>query len=94
MAYPGADHLFGWKKVIYRTPYKNEHTDTNIDGFKHLCHEVISYRITLDTPDAIRSLFMMTPYAYRTSREDRQRVLSLSEVTTEVEFLIDVYEKI
>ena len=94
MVYPGADHLFGLKTIIYKTPYKNEHTDTALDGFRHLGHEVISYRITLDTPDAIRSLFMMTPYAYRTSREDRQRVLSLSEVSTEVEFLIDVYEKI
>ena len=37
---------------------------------------------------------MMTPYAYRTSREDRERVLSLSSVTTEVEFIIDVYEKL
>ena len=94
MAYPGADHLFGLKMIIYKTPYKNEHTDTNIDGFKHLRQEKISYRITLDTPEAIRSLFMMTPYAYRTSREDRERVLSLSEVSTEVEFIIDVYEKI
>ena len=48
----------------------------------------------MDTPEAIRSLFMMTPYAYRTSSEDRERVLSLSEVSTEVEFMIDVYEKI
>ena len=94
MVYPGADHLFGLKSVIYKTPYKNEPEATEIDGFRLLSHEVLSYRITLDTPEAIRSLFMMTPYAYRTSREDRQRVLSLSEVSTEVEFIIDVYEKI
>lgn len=94
MVYPGTDHLFGLKSVIYRTPYKNEPEDTVLDGFKLLSHEVITYRITLDTPEAIRSLFMMTPYAYRTSKEDRERVLSLSEVSTEVEFIIDAYEKI
>ena len=94
MVYPGVDHLFGLKSVIYKTPYKNEPEDTGLDGFKHVLHDTLAYRITLDTPEAIRSLFMMTPYAYRTSREDRERVLALSEVSTEVEFIIDVYEKI
>ena len=94
MVYPGSDHLFGLKSIIYKTPYKNQPQDTDIDGFKHLLHERLSYRISMDTPEAIRSLFMMTPYAYRTSSEDRERVLSLSEVSTEVEFMIDVYEKI
>ena len=94
MVYPGAEHLFGLKSIIYKTPYKNEPQDTYIDGFKLLSHDTLTYSIRLDTADAIRSLFMMTPYAYRTSREDRERVLSLSEVVTEVEFVIDVYEKI
>ena len=94
MVYPGTDHLYGLKSIIYKTPYKNEPEDTGLDGFKLISHDMLSYRITLDTPEAIRSLFMMTPYAYRTSREDRERVLALSEVSTEVEFIIDVYEKI
>ena len=94
MAYPGADHLFGLKSVIYKTPYKNEPQETALDGFRLISHEILSYVIELDTQADVRSLFMMTPYAYRTSREDRERVLSLSRVSTEVEFVIDVYEKI
>ena len=94
MVYPGREHLFGLKSLIYKTPYKNEPEDTGLDGFKLLSHETLSYTLKLNTEGDIRALFMMTPYAYRTSREDRERVLSLSEVTTEVEFVIDVYEKI
>ena len=94
MAYPGTDHLYGLKSVIYKTPYKNEPEDSHIEGFGLLSHEVLKYKIRLDTSEDIRALFMMTPYAYRTSREDRERVLSLSEVVTEVEFVIDVYEKL
>lgn len=94
MVYPGREHLFGLKSIIYKTPYKNEPQDTAIDGFRLISHGLLTYEIKLDTKDDIRSLFMMTPYAYRTSREDRERVLSLSEVFTEVEFVIDVYEKI
>ncbi len=94
MVYPGREHLFGLKSVIYKTPYKNEPEEVGLDGFKLLSHETLSYTVKLNTEGDIRALFMMTPYAYRTSREDRERVLSLSEVTTEVEFVIDVYEKI
>ena len=94
MVYPGPDHLYGLKSVIYKTPYKNEPEETVIDGFKLASHDTLSYAIKLDTPDAIRSLFMMTPYAYRTPKEDKDRVLSLSCVSTEIEFIIDVYEKI
>ncbi len=94
MVYPGREHLFGLKSVIYKTPYKNEPEETEIDGFRLVSHDILSYDLKLDTPEDIRSLFMMTPYAYRTSKEDRERVLSLSEVTTTVEFVIDVYEKI
>jgi 23S rRNA (guanine745-N1)-methyltransferase len=94
MVYPGREHLYGLKSVIYKTPYKNEPEEVGLDGFKLLSHETVTYTLKLDTEGDIRALFMMTPYAYRTSREDRERVLSLSEVTTEVEFVIDVYEKI
>ena len=94
MAYPGAEHLFGLKSVIYKTPYKNEPQDAALDGFRLVSHDLLSYTIKLDTPEDIKALFMMTPYAYRTSKEDRERILSLSEIMTEVEFIIDVYEKI
>ena len=94
MVYPGRDHLFGLKSLIYKTPYKNEPQDTVIEGFKLVSHDILSYVINLNTPEDIRALFMMTPYAYRTSKEDRERVLALSSVSTEIEFIIDVYEKI
>jgi hypothetical protein len=56
--------------------------------------EKISYNITLDTKEKIRALFMMTPYAYRTGKVGRERVLSLNTLTTEIEFTVFVYEKI
>ena len=93
MAYPGPMHLYGLKSLIYKTPYKNEPADAKIDGFMLVSHETLSYRISLDTEEAVRSLFMMTPYAYRTPKEDKERILSLSSVSTEIEFIIDVYKK-
>lgn len=93
MIYPGCDHLFALKSVIYKTPYKNEHKDTALEGFSLTHFETLRYNMILETREDVRALFMMTPYAYRTGREDRERVLSLDSLVTEAEFCIAVYEK-
>lgn len=93
MAIPGENHLFGLKCAAYKTPYKNELGDTVLPGFTLIRTERISYNMILDTNEKVRSLFMMTPYAYRTPREDRERVLSLASLETEVEFVVFVYKK-
>lgn len=93
MAIPGENHLFGLKRAAYKTPYKNEPKDAALPGFTLACTERISYSIDLDTNEKVRSLFMMTPYAYRTPREDRERVMGLPSLSTEVEFVVFVYKK-
>ena len=93
MAIPAENHLFGLKSAIYKTPYKNTVEDSTLEGFTLVSSERISYNITLKSKDEIRSLFMMTPYAYRTGREERERLLSLDTLETQVEFILFVYEK-
>jgi len=93
MAIPGENHLYGLKSVTYKTPYKNEVSDPTLPGFELLLTERVSYSLELLGGNKIKSLFMMTPYAYRTKKEDRERVLSLDTLNTEVEFLIFVYKK-
>ncbi len=94
MVYPGEEHLFSLKKRIYSTPYKNEPASTELSGFEVVTDEVLEYKMELDSTDAVSSLFMMTPYAYRTSRIERERVLAISELAVEAQFKITVYRKI
>ena len=94
MAIPGEEHLFDLKKVIYDTPYKNTVEDTALDGFELLADESLCYQINLDTKEAIQSLFMMTPYAYRTSAVGRARVLALDALRCTADFRIFVYRRI
>ena len=93
MVIPGEEHLFGLKSAIYPTPYKNEVQDTALEGLTLVSSEKISYELSLVGKEQISSLFMMTPYAYRTRREDCERVLALDKLTTEVEFIVFVYKK-
>ena len=93
MAIPAEEHLFGLKAAIYDTPYKNEVADTALEGFSLISKEEIRYPLNLDTDADIRALFMMTPYAYRTSAAGRERVLALKSIKTDAHFLILTYRK-
>lgn len=94
IAFPAEEHLFGLKAAIYDTPYKNTPLSTELSGFRLLECERVRYEMKLSSKDEIRSLFMMTPYAYRTSAVGRERVLGLESLTTEADFYICVYEKV
>ena len=94
MVFPDEMHLYGLKCAIYKTPYKNAPSSTELEGFELLSDDALRYRITLRSKEEIRSLFMMTPYAYRTSEADKARLYSNDSLATEIEFRVLVYEKL
>lgn len=94
MAIPGEMHLFDLKSVIYDTPYKNEVADTHLEGFELVEDEPLTYKFSLDSPEKIQSLFMMTPYAYRTRLSDRAKVFALETLECTADFRIFVYKKL
>jgi 23S rRNA (guanine745-N1)-methyltransferase len=49
--------------------------------------------ITVKGSEQISHLFSMTPYYWRTSPSDRQKLEALEELTTEIEFDLRVYIK-
>ena len=93
MAIPGEMHLYDLKSVIYDTPYKNQVDDTALDGFELVEDEPLTYKFRLDSPEKIQSLFMMTPYAYRTRPSDRAKVEALETLECTADFRIFVYKK-
>lgn len=94
MVIPDRRHLFGLKSALYKTPYENEVADTTLDGFSLIATERVAYTLTLTDKKSINSLFMMTPYAYRTPHSARESLAKLDTLTTEVEFIIFVYERV
>ncbi len=93
MAIPGERHLFGLKSAVYDKPYLNEVKDYPLDGFEFLGTEKLDYTIDLTSNEDISSLFMMTPYYYKTSAEGQKRLDALSSLETEVSFEVLSYRK-
>ena len=94
MAIPDEMHLYDLKAVIYDTPYKNEVADTYLEGFELVLDQPIHYTFSLENRDEIKSLFMMTPYAYRTKPSDKEKVERLDSLECRANFRTLVYKKL
>ena len=90
---PMENHLLNLKKTIYEKPYLNPKPQISREDFELISSTEIRYEIDLETNQDIVSLFKMTPYYYKTSKEDQQKVDNIARLKTEVEFLICEYRK-
>lgn len=90
---PHADHLYELKKVIYENPYENIDDDIDIDGLKLINKEVISNKFTLEKED-LYNLFKMTPYFYKTSKEDKDKLDNIDSLEITFSFNVYLYQKI
>ena len=92
VAGPGKRHLSGLKSALYDVPYDNEEKLKSYDGFTYVGKESVSYTAKIDGAD-IADLFTMTPYYWKTKREDSAKLAALPELETQLEFEINVYKK-
>ena len=93
MVIPGRFHLWELKEAVYDRPYENEVRDYALDGFSFRARRAVEDVITLERPEDIRSLFLMTPYYYKTSRQDQEKLFALERLRTRISFEILIYEK-
>ena len=93
MAVPAEDHLWGMKQVLYETPYKNEVRRDVLPGFSLTEVRRVTDRITVTDLDHIRALFAMTPYYWKTSPADRDRLYAQPQLETEIAFDLLLYHK-
>lgn len=84
-------HLWGLKSVIYEKPYENNVPCADCEGFKLLESRAIRRETELESNEDIMNLFKMTPYYYKTGKEDQQKIASLCSLKTQLEFEIRVY---
>ena len=91
VAAAGEGHLLGLKKVIYDDVHTNtERADMPSDMIK-IAEKRVRYSIDVIGNADVKSLFAMTPYYWRTSPQDAQKLESVDALTTEVDVVLSVY---
>jgi len=89
----GKHHLYELKQAVYTDVYENEGRRDLPVGFSLKEQKNLCYRFTCEGEN-IRHLFMMTPYAFRTSKEDTAKLDEISSLTITADFDIFVYQKV
>jgi len=90
---PGEHHLWELKEAIYERAIPNRPEPQEMEGLTLIDKRQVCYEIHLENNADITALFQMTPYYYRTSQRDHQKLQNLDTLTTRVEFEILIYKK-
>ena len=93
VAHPGKDHLMGMKRLLYENPYENEEKDFTFAGFEKLYDLRSAYSVEVKGGQ-IQNLFLMTPYVWKTSREDADKLSAVPALVTELDFILSVYRRV
>lgn len=91
--YAGPEHLMGLKRAMYDRVHEN---DTRADLPSELTkieERRICFEVCVEGGEAVQNLFSMTPYYWKTSKEDGEKLKKLSNLTTTVDMVISVYQK-
>lgn len=93
----GPRHLFELKAAVYDTPtFNEERADLPHDDVMELTDiQRLSYTMAFgaESGDDVRCLFGMTPYKYRTSAADAERLAAIRELDCTADFEFRVYRK-
>lgn len=91
---PMEKHLLGLKRAVYDKPYINPPAEYAPEGFELLKKLELTRQLRLDSTEDILNLFMMTPYYYKTGRDDQKKLENISSLETELEFALFLLRKV
>ena len=87
---PGEDHLIELKEILYDVVRKNkEEYSSNILKLKEIIP--VKYKINLHSHEDIMSLLSMTPYMYKTKKEDIEKLNQIDKLSLTIDFNIIVW---
>ncbi len=93
VACAGPRHLYELKSLLYEKPTLNEpraDLPTKLTPIDKIC---IKFDVKLKKREDIAALFTMTPYFYRTSKADAERIAAISKLDTSANIDLYIYKK-
>lgn len=90
---PAKRHLWQLKEILYESPYENDENTDILSDFNIAEQIKINSSIKIQYSEDIIHLFEMTPYAFRTPKQGKTRLESLTSIETDIEFIINICAK-
>ncbi len=92
VAWAGEQHLMGLKNAIYDTTNINTERADLPKCLNKIAEARVVYDMELNSNEQILNLFSMTPYYWRTSTKDKDKLLHLQKLITPIDIIISVYK--
>ncbi len=92
VVHAGEEHLLGLKRAIYAEAHKNESRADMPHVLTHIEDVRLKYDIQISGNESIKDLFAMTPYYWKTSQADVEKLDSLEQLSTTVDMIFSVYK--
>lgn len=89
----GKEHLMGLKRKLYDNAHENDERADLPRELELVCEERLRYDILVEGNENLKNLFAMTPYYWRTSQEDAEKLDSIEKLKTEIDVKFSVYKK-
>ncbi len=93
VASSGERHLFELRQALYDEPREASGIVRPSAGFVPVSEETLSYKTTVSGNEAVNDLFFMTPFCYKTSKRDTEKLSAIDELEVTVEVKISVFSK-
>lgn len=87
---PGEKHLIELKNLLYKNPYFNDELTHSYKNFQIVDEFKLTYGVEIDDIDA-HNLIMMTPYFYKTKKEDIMSLKIDTKMHLTIDFKITVF---
>lgn len=88
---PNENHLIELKTVLYDKPYLNEVSEEKT--YFNLIDRFTIQEKTVLTQSELQALFQMTPYYYKTSLADKEKLTKIETLECTFAFVVNVYER-
>ena len=89
----GVVQQIGKPQAVYDDPYLNPHESGAIPGFMIRERKDVDYRVLIKSNEDILSLFQMTPYYYKTSRKNQEKLSLITDLSVTFSFAVFLYSK-
>ena len=90
----GRDHLLEMRQLIYEDVHLSESLPDAPEGFELVNRRNLRYSTTIENTEDIASLFVMTPFYYKTTEAGRARLSAQDTLDVTVEVNISVFQVI
>ena len=93
VASSGERHLYELRQVLYDEPREASGVVKMPEGYVLDGEETVSYTVTVEGNGAVADLFYMTPFCYKTSKSDAEKLSRIDSLDVTVEVKLSVFSK-